>query len=96
MSSVITQTLSNKFWINLWIVKSWFEQGIFKDLKTGIKFFEENLEMIKAKPFIKWVGGKRQLIEQYYKLFPEEFNNYHEPFLWGWAVFFNLQKKQSF
>ncbi|PIE85256.1 modification methylase [Candidatus Gracilibacteria bacterium] len=59
-------------------------------------FFEENKDIIQAKPFVKWVGGKRQLIKQFEKLFPEEFNNYFEPFLGGGAVFFNLQKKQSF
>lgn len=88
--------LSIKFWHSTIIVKSWFEQDFFSDFFTWIKFFEENKEMIHAKPFIKWVWWKRQLIAQFQKLFPKELNNYHEPFLGGWAVFFNLQKKQSF
>jgi hypothetical protein len=29
-----------------------------------------------AKPFLKWAGGKRGLIEQLFKKFPTEFNNY--------------------
>ena len=57
----------------------------FSDEKEAEIFFEENIEMIKAKPFIKWVGWKRQLIEQFQELFPKEFNNYHEPFLWVWT-----------
>jgi DNA adenine methylase len=42
------------------------------------------------KPFIKWVGGKRGLLEQLLPLFPKNFNNYHEPFVGGGAVFFEL------
>jgi len=88
--------LSIRFWFSTIIVKSWFERSFFSDFFTWIKFFEENKEMINAKPFIKWVWGKRQILPQLQKLFPIEFKNYHEPFLWGWAVFFNIQKRQSF
>jgi DNA adenine methylase len=41
-------------------------------------------------PFIKWVGGKRGLMSQLLPLFPNTFENYHEPFLGGGAVFFEL------
>ena len=44
--------------------------------------------MSKAKPFIKWVGGKGQLIEQLEALLPADFDNwedvtYIEPFVGG-------------
>lgn len=42
------------------------------------------------KPFIKWVGGKGQLIPQIWPLLPEKFNSYHEPFMGGGALFFAL------
>jgi len=41
-------------------------------------------------PFVKWVGGKRGLLEQILPLFPKDFNNYFEPFVGGGAVFFEL------
>jgi DNA adenine methylase len=44
-------------------------------------------------PFIKWVGGKRGLLEQILPLFPKKFNNYYEPFVGGGAVFFELFSK---
>jgi DNA adenine methylase len=52
----------------------------------------------KAKPFIKWVGGKTQLIESIEKVLPENFadlNNitYIEPFVGGGAVLFWIMQK---
>lgn len=46
---------------------------------------------IKAKPFIKWVGGKGQLLEQLEALLPDDFNSwkdvtYIEPFVGGGNV----------
>ena len=41
-------------------------------------------------PFIKWAGGKRQLLAQIKERMPESFNNYYEPFVGGGAVVFEL------
>jgi len=46
--------------------------------------------MIAAKPFLKWAGGKSQLLTQLEPLFPKKFNGYHEPFVGSAAIFFHL------
>jgi len=42
-------------------------------------------------PVVKWVGGKRQLLDDLAPLFPKRINAYCEPFLGGGAVLFKLQ-----
>lgn len=44
----------------------------------------------RAAPFLKWAGGKRQLLPQIRRFYPEEFTDYVEPFLGSGAVFFDL------
>jgi DNA adenine methylase len=51
--------------------------------------------VIKAKPFLKWVGGKGQLVSRFASIYPWELltgqiKNYFEPFLGGGAVFFDV------
>ncbi|HUW90483.1 MAG TPA: DNA adenine methylase [Candidatus Nanopelagicaceae bacterium] len=49
----------------------------------------------KPYPFVKWAGGKRQLINQMKVYFPKNFNKYIEPFVGGGAVFFHLLPKKA-
>lgn len=60
------------------------------------------VELLKPKPFVKWVGGKRQLLPQFRELgvlppknFDSAKNTYHEPFVGGGAVFFELLPKKA-
>lgn len=41
-------------------------------------------------PFVKWAGGKRQLLSQIKERMPQKYNNYYEPFVGGGAVVFEL------
>ena len=55
----------------------------------------------KAKPFLKWAGGKGQLLETFTHYYPHELQdgkikNYFEPFIGGGAVFFDLAQKHKF
>lgn len=50
---------------------------------------------MKLKPFVQWAGGKRQLLKHLVPVVPAEYNVYHEPFLGGGAMLFELQPKKA-
>ncbi len=58
-------------------------------------FSEVSLKELKKKTtiptFIKWAGGKTQLLSQFETFFPTHFNKYYEPFLGSGAVFFKIK-----
>jgi len=68
------------------------------------RLFEDAARIVneKPKPFVKWVGGKRQLLRQFRDMGlypPDDFdpvtNKYFEPFVGGGAVFFDLLPKKA-
>lgn len=66
-------------------------------IENAAKIIEE-----RPKPFVKWVGGKRQLLKQFKELglYPPEYfdpikSTYHEPFVGGGAVFLDLLPKKA-
>ena len=51
------------------------------------------LEKAPAAPFLKWAGGKRALMPDLAKFFPEHVGTYWEPFVGGGAVFFTMSNR---
>lgn len=50
-----------------------------------------------CKPFLRWAGGKRWLLKDLKDFLPSNgFGQYHEPFIGGGAIFFHLNKEESF
>lgn len=75
-------------------VKTWKYRGFLSGGKNFcVNEFIKKTPEAKAKPFVKWVGGKRQLIKQLREIYliPDKFdiekNTYFEPFIGGGAVF---------
>lgn len=48
-----------------------------------------------VRPFLKWVGGKRALLPVLHAHAPSQFGRYHEPFVGGGALFFDLAHKRA-
>lgn len=44
-------------------------------------------------PFVKWAGGKTQLLDKIHELMPAQYNRYYEPFVGGGALLFSLVPK---
>lgn len=97
-SGLTAINIANAFDVNLIYARQLF-QFVGKD-----STLEDVQKLINAKPkpFVKWVGGKRQLLRQFRELGlypPEDFNpitnTYYEPFVGGGAVFFDLLPKNA-
>ncbi|MDH3361671.1 MAG: DNA adenine methylase [Nitrosopumilus sp.] len=57
--------------------------------------FSPQLSKIIPKPFVKWAGGKRQLIPILNKNLPKTFGTYYEPFLGGGALLFHMLTERN-
>lgn len=49
--------------------------------------------LLKAKPFLKWAGGKGSIAKILISKFPQDIKNYYEPFVGGGAIFFKIANK---
>lgn len=47
------------------------------------------------RPFLKWAGGKTRLLTRILPYVPDRFENYHEPFLGGGAMFFAVRSRMT-
>ena len=51
--------------------------------------------MLKGKPFVKWAGGKRQILEKLKEHLPEDYDTYYEPFVGGGALLLDLLPEKA-
>lgn len=61
-----------------------------------MKSSEKGQGFERARPFVKWAGGKGKVIEVLKASMPSKFNAYHEPFLGGGALFFATAPSKAF
>ncbi len=54
-----------------------------------------NQLLVTPKPFVKWAGGKRQLIPILNENLPQTMGTYFEPFLGGGALLFHIIKERN-
>lgn len=80
---------------NMWIIPADAEKPI--DKRT-VRY--EKTHKVELKPFVKWVGGKGQLIAEIEKLFPADgkkvLSKYAEPMVGGGALFFSVLSRYKF
>lgn len=53
------------------------------------------MDKLRINPFIKWVGGKRQLLEILRERMPKTYSRYYEPFIGGDALLLDVQPKNA-
>jgi site-specific DNA-adenine methylase len=53
------------------------------------------VESTSTKPFLKWVGGKRSILNELTARMPAHYNTYREPFIGGGALFFRVQPARA-
>jgi len=56
----------------------------------------KNIKKERLFPLLKWAGWKEQELKYINPSLPEKFNNFYEPFIWGWAVYFSLNADKYF
>jgi len=62
-------------------------------MDTSLVKYKKDEMNIQIPKFVKWAGGKGQLLEPFEPLFPNKFNRYLEPFVGSGAVFFYIIQK---
>jgi DNA adenine methylase len=69
----------------------------FEEVLTAIA--DENMPTIEAasaRPFLKWVGGKRSILPELTARMPQAYERYCEPFLGGAALFFGIKPQKAY
>jgi len=73
-------------------LKGNFENALFVIANEN----KPDLTSFTARPFLKWVGGKRSIIPELINRLPKNYGDYHEIFLGGGALYFALQPEVAY
>jgi len=65
-------------------------------LNIEIKNLMDFTNVKKMRPFVKWAGGKTQILNKICELMPKEYENYFEPFVGGGALFLYLAPEKAY
>ena len=66
-----------------------------KDLDYDLRGYSHIVDLRHCYPFVKWAGGKGQILSEIGSMVPFEFNRYFEPFVGGGALFFHLVSNRN-
>jgi len=72
--------------LHIWLSSKWVN-----DDKSMLAI--QNFDLRDVHPFVKWAGGKGQLLSELNIMIPTQFNTYFEPFLGGGALFFHMMSR---
>ena len=64
-----------------------------RSLRSGPLAAEAPEGAPRARPFVKWAGGKRSLAARIWEQAPTAFGDYYEPFVGGGSVFFAMPER---
>lgn len=65
-------------------------------LKVDVSELISSKKRYDIKPFVKWAGGKTQILNKLNEYLPNDFNDYYEPFVGGGALLFALTPKVAY
>lgn len=102
MSQKIIQKIATKLDVPSIQIRMFLANQKISLRNNELEVLYKKYALSKPKPFVKWVGGKRQLLKQFKELdlyppagFDPKKNTYFEPFVGGGAVFFDLLPQKA-
>jgi DNA adenine methylase len=88
--------LWNNYYVLPYPVKGKLLDWLCKDMVVAYDSPAKEERRVAPKPFLKWAGGKSQLLSELVTRIPKKHKNYFEPFAGGAALFFHLQPTKAY
>jgi DNA adenine methylase len=68
----------------------WISENLESQHNNQLQNYSLLVDLRHCYPFVKWAGGKTQVLSDLDSMIPSQFNRYFEPFIGGGAMFFHL------